>query len=245
METVSDSAASARGDIQVVSRLAALLDCITANSPSLDIQSAADVLGVGRSTAHRYLASMEKSALLQRDASGKYVLGPMMVRLGAIAFSGSGLVDAAGPVMTELATKLAGTIVLGVWGGEAPVVARVERNTRQTTTVAVDVGRSLGPESAQSLVFNAFRARRDGEAHEQDGVSLYQFDDGGQHHEILVARHIYAEGALKVIAVPVIARGGDIAATLAVLGFGASLPDAGDEALIIELITAARKLQTS
>lgn len=245
METVSEVAASTRGDIQVVSRLAALLDCITATAPALDIQRAADVLGVGRSTAHRYLASMEKSALLQKDASGKYVLGPVMVRLGAIAFSGSGLIDAAGPLMTGLAAEIPGTIVLSVWGGDAPVVARVERNTRQTTTVAVDVGRSLGPESAQSLVFGAFRARRDGQPHEQEGVSTYQIDEGGQRRDVLIARHTYAEGALKVIAVPVLSRGGDIVATLAILGFGASLPDTKDDVVIIGLITAARKLQTS
>src|SRR5690606_18317107 len=154
---------------------------------------AADVLGVGRSTAHRYLASMEKSGLLAKDASSKYVLGPVMVRLGAIAFSRSGLVDAAGPVMRELASEVLGPVVLGVWGGQSPVVARVERNTSQTTSVAVDVGRSLGPESAQNLLFTAFQARRSGRPHAQEGVSTYVLED----EETLVARHTYAEGALK------------------------------------------------
>ena len=237
--------AGARSDIQVVSRLAALLECITADSPSMDIQRAADVLGVGRSTAHRYLASMEKSGLLEKDPSSKYVLGPVMVRLGAIAFSGSGLVDAAAPIMRELASEILGTVVLSVWGGQSPVVARVERNTSQTTSVAVDVGRSLGPESAQSLVFAAFQARRIGRPHDQEGVSTYAFLEDGHREETLVARQTYAEGALKVIAVPVLTRGGDIAATLAVLGFGASLLDTEDDALIRRLVAAARKLQTS
>jgi len=237
----TNEVAGGRGDIQVVSRLAALLECITADSPSMDIQRAADVLGVGRSTAHRYLASMEKSGLLAKDASSKYVLGPVMVRLGAIAFSGSGLVDAAGPIMRELASEILGTVVLGVWGGQSPVVARVERNTSQTTSVAVDVGRSLGPESAQNLLFTAFQARRSGRPHAQEGVSTYVLED----EETLVARHTYAEGALKVVAVPVLTRGGDIAATLAVLGFGVSLPDTDDDALIRRLVTAARELQTS
>lgn len=237
--------AGPRGEIQVVSRLAALLECITADSPSMDIQRAADVLGVGRSTAHRYLASMERSGLLAKDPSSKYVLGPVMVRLGAIAFSGSGLVDAAAPIMRELASEILGTVVLGVWGGQSPVVARVERNTTQTTSVAVDVGRSLGPESAQSLLFAAFEARRSGRPHEQEGVSTYEFQEDGVREDTLVARHTYAEGALKVVAVPVLTRGGDIAATLAVLGFGVSLPDTDDDTLIRRLVVAARELRTS
>ena len=53
------------GDIQVIARIAALLECLDPESPCLDTQTTAKVLGVGRSTAHRYLVSLEKRVLLQ------------------------------------------------------------------------------------------------------------------------------------------------------------------------------------
>lgn len=244
MEPDGEAANGGRGDIQVVSRVAALLASITSADPSLDIQRAADVLGVGRSTAHRYLASMERAALLQRDGTAKYVLGSALVRIGAIAFAGSGLVEAAGPIMRELASEILGTIVLSVWGGDAPVVARVERNPRQTTSVAVDVGSSLGTESAQSMLFEAFQSGSDAPSDARDGVSRHPREDAPD-GAVLVARHMYVEGALKVIAVPVMSRNGDLVATLAVLGFGASLPDGDDAELIDNLVTAAGKLRAS
>ncbi|GAA3198647.1 IclR family transcriptional regulator [Microbacterium terregens] len=236
---------SARGDIQVVSRVAALLDCFTLTSKSLDIQRAASVLGVGKSTAHRYLASMEKSRLLERDDLGKYVLGPSLVRIGAVAFAGPGLVEAAGPVMTELASGILSTIVLSVWGGDAPVVARVERNTQQTTTVAVDVGRSLEPYSAQAMLFRAYRRGLDGESADSATISEHTIPDSPTGEKVMVARTTYADGALRAISVPVLSRNGSIVASLAVLGFGVSLPEADDEMVIAQLITGSRKMQNS
>lgn len=242
MTTVDKADTVRAADIQVVSRVAALLECITLTTPSLDIQRAADVLGVGRSTAHRYLASMEKSLLLERDESGKYVLGPALVRIGAVAFAGPGILEAAGPVMLDLASSVGNTIVLSVWGGDSPVVARVERNTQQTTTVAVDVGRSLEPESAQAVVFDVYHGRTPRGT--LPGVTEHPVP-GAAGETVAVARTTFANGALRVIAVPVLNRAGTIIATLAVLGFAVSLPEAEDDAVIARLVAASRKLQTS
>lgn len=232
-----------RGDIQVIARVAALLERVTATSPLLDAQIAAEVLGVGRSSAHRYLVSMEKAGFLQRQGVVSYALGPALLRLGAIALEGRGLVETAGPIMRDLAERISGTIVLGVWGGHAPVVARVERNPHQTTTVAVDVGRSLEPDSAQSFLFAAFRERGDRSAY--PNVTERPVAGGAPGETILVARQEYANGALKVIAVPVVARNGDITATLAVLGFAVSLPDAEDDSVTDRLVAGARKIEAS
>lgn len=232
-----------RGDIQVIARVAALLERVTATSPLLDAQIAAEVLGVGRSSAHRYLVSMEKAGFLQRQGAVSYALGPALLRLGALALEGRGVIETAGPVIRELAERISGTVVLGVWGGSAPVVARVERNPHLTTTVSVDVGRTLEPDSAQSVLFAAFRAR--GQKDLPPNVSERPVAGGKPGDTILVARHWYADGALKVIAVPVVARNGEISATLAVLGFAVSLPDAEDETVIDLLVAAARRIEGS
>lgn len=239
----TDNPAGARGDIQVIGRVAALLDCLGPVSRSIDAHQAASVLGVGRSTAHRYLASMEKAGLLQRRDAGTYEFGPALVRLGAIALARFGLVESAGPVMRELATQIAGTIVLSVWGGQAPVVVRVVPDTSRLTTVSIDVGRSLDPEAAQSRVFAAYRKRRTGadDCHED----VIEWEGSRSATPILVARHTYAEGALKAIAVPVLSADSEVLGTLATLGLRVSLPDAEDELVTERLLAGARRLQES
>lgn len=232
----------ARGDIQVVARLAAILDRFTPTTTSIDAQDAAEILGVGRSTAHRYLLSMEKSGLLRREGSAHYVLGPSLVRVGAIAFGGLSLIESAGPVMQALVEETGSTIVLSVWGGDAPVVARVIQDRSRTTTVSVEVGRSLEPESAQSLVFAQYRdlAGRD----EPISAELFPYDDEAlDGRPVFVARHTYADGALKAIAAPVHSRNGELVATIAALGFRSALPDEADDRVSRSLLDAARKLQ--
>lgn len=245
-DKASDATAAApRGDIQVIARVAKLLESVSVMSPTLDTHQAAEILGVGNSSAHRYLASMEKAGLLQRKTAAVFVLGPALVRLGAVALAGTGLVEDAGQVMRDLANEIAGTIVLSVWGGNAPVVARVERNPHQTTTVSVDVGRSLDPDSAQSLVFEVYRERLNGRVIKSDNIFEFPEGDASSGTTTQIARHMYAEGALKAIAVPVLTPDGYITATLAVLGFGPSLPDDEDEAVTRQLIDGARKLRAS
>lgn len=229
-----------RGDIQVIARVAALLDCFSPTTASIDAQTAAEALAVGRSTAHRYLVSMEKSGLLSREGSASYVLGPSMVRVGAIAFAGLGIVESAGPVMQALVAETRTTIVLGVWGGEAPVVARVMHDRSRATTVSVEVGRSLEPESAQSLLFTQYRDHSD-EGPISDGLFEY---DAGPRGQVIVARHTYADGALKAIAVPVLSQSGELVATLAALGFRTALPDERDDQVIQRMLDAAQRLQT-
>lgn len=234
-------AAAPKGDIQVISRVTALLECFSPTSRTLDAQRAAQVLGVGRSSAHRYLASMEKAGLLEREDASTYVLGPVVVRLGTVAMAGSGLIESAGPVMAELAPALHGTIVLSVWGGHAPVVARVARDPHQTTTVSIDVGVTLDADSAQNVVFGAYREDGAGRAGRSEHLLAHTRKTTGE--TVYVARHTYARGALKAIAVPVLSRSGTIAATLAVLGFAVARPDEDDEKTIDVLLAGARKLE--
>lgn len=235
-----DVATKTRDDIQVITRVAALLEFLSPTSLSIDAQQAAEVLGVGRSSAHRYLVSMERAGMLERKDGSAYQLGPSLVRLGTLALSGLGIVESSGPVLHALSADIRGTIVLSVWGGRAPVVARVVPDRSRATTVSIEVGRSLGPEAAQSLLFAAHQGRR------FDSEELFErpVDGSDPAETTLVARQIYAQGALKAIAVPVLDRDGYIVATIAALGFTASLPDDADDEVIGRLISGARKLQS-
>lgn len=233
-----DTATKPRDDIQVIARVAALLEFMSPTSLSIDAQQAATLLGVGRSTAHRYLVSMERSGMLQRRDASTYQLGPSLVRLGTLALSGLGLVESSGPILHELAADIRGTIVLGVWGGHAPVVARVVPDRSRLTTVSIEVGRSLDPEAAQTLLFAAYN----GGATDAEGLFQRPMRPGSA-ETTFVAKQVYADGALKAIAVPIFDRDGALAATIACLGFRNSLPDEDDESVITRLIAGARKLE--
>lgn len=232
-----------RGDIQVIARVASLLEGLTPGAESLDAQRAATILGVGRSTAHRYLVSMEKAGLLRRRDAATFEVGPALTRLGAMAIGGVGIVEAAGPRMQELAATIRATVVLSVWGGSAPIVARVVPDASRATTVSIEVGRSLEPESAQAKVFAAYhrRQKEGGWDRTAEGLSFHPTPDSSE--PVVSARHVYAKGALKVIAAPVLAHGGQIVATVAALGLTAALPDAKDDDVTARLLHLARELR--
>ncbi|WP_281690138.1 IclR family transcriptional regulator [Pseudonocardia thermophila] len=226
------------GDIQVIARIATLLECLDPGSPSLDTATTAKVLGVGRSTAHRYLASLEKRGLLRRRDVTTYEPGPALCRIGTLALARLGVVEAAGPVMHELVQEVRSTVVLSVWGGQAPVVARVVPDTSRFTTLSVEVGRSLPPEAAQSRLFAAHHARS-----RRVGGRLRVLDDGlipiG---DLLVARQVYPGGGVKTIAAPVRTADGTIVATLAVIGMTVFMPDDEDDVLVERLTDAVSRI---
>lgn len=230
------------GDIQVISRVVALLECLEPDSAVLDTPTTARVLGVGRSTAHRYLVSLEKGGLLRRRDATTYELGPVLSRLGTLALSRPGVLEAARPVMRELSVQIRNTVVLSVWGGRAPVVAQVAPDSSRITTISVEVGRSLPADAAQSRVFAAYqqrdRAHRGGHLRVADDPQLKQIGD------VLTARQVYEGGGFKTIAAPILSRSG-IVATLAVIGLAVYMPDAEDEAVAEQLVAAIARIDVN
>ncbi|GAA0903136.1 IclR family transcriptional regulator [Pseudonocardia zijingensis] len=231
------------GDIQVIARIAALLDCLDPDSPYLDTQTTAKALGVGRSTAHRYLVSLEKRGLLRRRDATTYELGPVLSRLGTLALSRLGVLEAARPVMHELCREIRNTVVLSVWGGRAPVIARVVPDNSRITTISVEVGRSLPPDAAQSRIFAAYHKLGRG-GRSATGGHLRAVDDqelvpvGG----LLTASQVYAGGGFKTIAAPILTADGGIVATLAVIGLAVFMPEEDDRTVAEKLVSAVSRI---
>jgi DNA-binding IclR family transcriptional regulator len=234
------------GDIQVIARVVTLLECLEPDSPSLDTQTTAKALGVGRSTAHRYLVSLEKRGLLQRRDATTYELGPVLCRLGTLALSRLGILEAAWPVMRELSGEIENTVVLSVWGGRAPVIARVAPYSSRITTISVEVGRSLPPDAAQSRIFAAYHKLGRGGGSPAAG-HLRAVDDeelrsvGG----LLTARQVYAGGGFKTIAAPILTPDGAIVATLAVIGLAVFMPESDDDRVAEQLVAAISRIGVS
>ncbi|MFG1927195.1 IclR family transcriptional regulator [Cryptosporangium sp. NPDC048952] len=231
----------ASGDLQVVARVVQLLRLLAANE-TIDLVSAAEHLGVGKSTAHRYLASMENHGLLQRRDRNHYEFGVLLAELGTMALSRLGVLDLAGPVMEEISVAVRHTVVLSVWNGHAPVVAQVREDRSRTAHVSIPVGSLLGPDAAQTLVFWAFRDQ-----------SFYRFRAGAPAVNATdaeladavrtgVAVRMSRENGVGAVATPVRDPAGQIVATLAVVGIAQFLPEELDSPVARALLAGAETI---
>ncbi|MFY1671553.1 IclR family transcriptional regulator [Plantactinospora sp. WMMB334] len=235
----------ASGDLQVVARVAQLLRLLTAND-TIDLVSAAEELGVGKSTAHRYLASMENHGLLQRRDRNRYEFGVLLAELGTMALSRLGVVDLAGPVMEDISAHVRHTVVLSVWNGTCPVVAKVREDSSRTAHVSIAVGSQLGPNAAQTVVFWAFREQ-----------SYYRFRRGtppvnateaelAEVRRTGIAVRKSPRDGVSAVATPVRGPGGQVVATLAVVDIAQFVPEETDSpvarALLAGAVTISRRM---
>jgi len=231
----------ASGDLQVVARVVQLLRLLAAHQ-TIDVYAAAEELGVGRSTAHRYLASMENHGLLQRRSRNQYEFGMLLAELGTMALSRLGVLALAGPVMEDISVRVRHTVVLSVWNGVCPVVAQVREDSSRTAHVSIAVGSHLGPSAAQTLIFWAFR---------ED--ALYRFPDGAAtvrateteladvRRTGIAVRKSPNEG-VSAVATPVRDAAGHVVATLAVVGIAQFVPDEPDSPVAQALLSGARAI---
>jgi DNA-binding IclR family transcriptional regulator len=143
--------------IASVLRAAEILRLVAAGHRELRVKQVADALGLQRSTAYRYLASLSTAGLLSRNAAdATYVIGPLLVELAATTLSHADLIEVAGPLMHRLAEDVQETVTLSLWDGTQPVIVQVVMDTSRLLHVAVRPGGSLPLESAQGQVFLAY-----------------------------------------------------------------------------------------
>ncbi len=115
--------------IQVIDRMAGLLDALAAeqNGASLKILSAET--GLHPSTAFRILASLSQHGFVARDETGLYLLGPHLLQLAAKVRVGLDVRAVARPEMEWLRDQVGETVNLTVRQGDEMVyVERVTPN---------------------------------------------------------------------------------------------------------------------
>lgn len=231
----------ASGDLQVVVRVVQLLRLLAANE-TIDLVSASEELGVGKSTAHRYLASLENHGLLQRRDRTRYEFGVLLAELGTMALARLGVLDLAGPVMEDISVSVRNTVVLSVWNGYGPVVAKVCEDSSRTAHVSIAVGSRLGPDAAQTAVFWAFRNQ-----------SFYRFRNDappvdateGELVEIRrtgIAVRVSTSNGVSAVATPVNNPAGQVVATLAVVGISQFVPEEIDSPVANALLSGAETI---
>lgn len=130
-----------RRTLSSVGNAARLLKQFTAAQRDLGVTELANRLGVGKSTVHRLLTTLEEERLVERDPdSGRYRLGLAMLELGAAASSPTDLHQAVLMPMSVLRIRTGETVQTAVLDGRKVVyVERLE--SPNTLRLFLEVGR--------------------------------------------------------------------------------------------------------
>jgi DNA-binding IclR family transcriptional regulator len=231
--------------IQVIDRLARVLELIAANGREMKVREVAGELHLRRSTAHRYLASLSRAGLLRTAGDGLYTLGALLIQLGAAAVGGVQIVQLAENYLSQLAEEAQETAVLSLWSGDCPVVVRVREPQAKLVQLHIRLGAMLPLDSAQGHLFLAFHPDR-----QRLQQLLNHFPEGqrremergmreARKHGVFVNSRV-AEG-IRAVAAPVFDHQ-VIAGTIAFVGTLSSIPADPNSGLAEALKSAATKL---
>jgi len=112
---------------QAVDRAAALVDLVVRADGPLSFTELSDETGLARSTTSRLLAALERTELVERDATGGYVAGPLFALHAAVHDPWPQVARIARPVLETVGEATGETVHLGVPRGDTVVhVAQVE-----------------------------------------------------------------------------------------------------------------------
>lgn len=100
---------------QSLERGLAILSSFSAERRSIGVSEMAQELGLTRSTAHRYIATLAGLGYLNQDpATRKYLLGPRVLELGFTAINSMELRDVAAPHLRRLCDETGHTVNMAI-----------------------------------------------------------------------------------------------------------------------------------
>lgn len=218
-----------------VDRVVTVLELLAEAPDGLRVNDIAHALDVHKATASRLLATLAARRVLDRDASGRYRLGPAFLRFAASALTGLEMVSQARPDLELLGERTGETVNLAILDGAE--VVYVDQVTGDHAIVAGNwVGRrSPAHCSSSGKVLLAFadapirdRVLRGG----LERLTPQTVTDPGRLQALLdeVRRRGYArsvselEDGLHTVAAPVFVRG-ELVAAVSVSGPSFRLPE--------------------
>jgi DNA-binding IclR family transcriptional regulator len=107
--------------IQVIERLARLLDAIGEHKDSASLKTLSAETGLHPSTAFRILASLAEQGFVERTSRGNYQLGIKLMQLGSLVNSSLDIRQVALPLMEKLRDHLGETVNLTMREGDEVV----------------------------------------------------------------------------------------------------------------------------
>ena len=123
--------------VGVVSKVLRILEAINGAPTGLQLREIAQLTGINKSTAYRFMAHLEVEGYLFRDETGAYVVGPKLVRLGSGANYQTTIRTISRPVVQNLWKATSETVNLGVLDGRGGDSSR-----RRAETTSVSHGRA-------------------------------------------------------------------------------------------------------
>lgn len=110
---------------QSLERGLAILACFSLERPLLGIAELADMLGMSRSTTHRYVITLVALGYLRQGAQRKYRLALQVTELGMSAMNSTSLREHARPYVEELSRRSTFTVGIAVLDG--PEILLIDR----------------------------------------------------------------------------------------------------------------------
>mgnify|MGYP000013355610 CR=1 FL=1 len=130
----------AKGSIQVIERMMSLIDALAEMGEPASLKALSKVTGLHPSTAHRILAAMTHSRLVERCDAGTYGLGIRFLELGNIVKARFNLRDIAVPFMQNLHETIGEAINLGIRDGDEIIYLERTSSGRSLVRVVYLVG---------------------------------------------------------------------------------------------------------
>lgn len=139
--------------------MSTLVEHALENPPPM-LKDLAASAGMPPAKAHRYMVSLVRSQLVERDgATGRYRLGPMARLIGLRAIQSLDVVRLAGPRLPVICAELGFSVALAIWAYDGPTIIAVEE-ARRPITIGTRVGEIMPIlHSATGLVFGAWMPR--------------------------------------------------------------------------------------
>lgn len=215
--------------VRSVDRAVAILDLLAEGGWRTGAEVSRE-LGVHRSTALRLLGTLERHALVERDArTAKYRLGRRLPQLASVVTGELDLRYVARPVCESLSDALGETVTLDVLTGD--VIVPIEQATASTSVVSVNwLGRRTPVHCTASgkaiLAFGPAAVRERLLARPLEQVTPRTITDRSQleaeledaHRSGIARTHEELEPGLDALAAPVFGADGEVVAALDVSG---------------------------
>lgn len=119
-----------------------ILACFSTTQPVRAVADLADELGLSRSSAHRYVATLAELGYLEQLGDG-YRLGMRVTDLGVYSLNATGLREQARPYMAALQRRSALTVSLAVLDGEEVIYLERLHGSRGALELPIDPGSRL------------------------------------------------------------------------------------------------------
>jgi len=130
---------------QSLERGLAILSAFNEAQPLLGITELADHVGLTKSTAHRYVATLAALGYLRQDpTTRRYRLGPRAVDLGLAAINSMEITQIAGPLLQALADETGHTVSMAILDGTEIVYVQRCRSARESARLGIDLHLHVG-----------------------------------------------------------------------------------------------------